>query len=104
MKKNICIVIAVSLLAACSIPPAVIPQQGGSYKAIAYGPSQRAALDSALESADDKCKERKKRFEVFDQKDEYLATLPERVNKVANAVLLLDASEDYRVTISFTCA
>lgn len=103
MKKNIALACTVAALAGCAIPPAVIPQQGGSYKTIAYGSSQRAALDIALAAAGEKCTSLKQRFEVSSQEDEYLASLPETVNKVANALLLLDSSEDYRVTLTFAC-
>lgn len=104
MKKFICLAVTAAAVAGCALAPAVIPQPGGSYKTIAYGPTQRAALDSALSSANAKCKEQEKRFEVSEQRDEYLARLPEAVNKAANVLLLLDSSEDYRTTLTFACA
>lgn len=103
MKKSIAAALIVLTVSGCATTATVIPQAGGIYKTIAYGASKRAALDSALHAAGNECTNLQKRFEVLDQSEEYLSALPEVVNKVANTFLLLDGSEDYRTTLSFTC-
>ncbi|WP_119155270.1 hypothetical protein [Caldimonas tepidiphila] len=104
-------------LAGCATPRmgSVIPREGGQYQVISIGESEKAALESALYSAESTCKGRAMRHVVIDHRTEYRGlgteTAAQTIEKVGRIILgttgqrapQIAGEDDYRVTMQFRC-
>lgn len=109
--------LSLAALAGCAtVPPGnVIPGENERYEAISTGASEKAALESALKSAETTCSGRGMRHVVLDRHTEYRGLAPEgTVQIIEKATRIFSTStgrpapvladeEDYRVSLQFRC-
>ncbi|AAQ58265.1 hypothetical protein [Chromobacterium violaceum] len=119
MKHKICLPLwvgVVAALSACSsFKATILPQQQGTYTAVAASGTYKGAIENAVGKAGEVCKKQDRKLVVLDRKEESKGQDDGELVKVAKTatdvmlrlstlgMVSISSDEDYKVSLLFKC-